>query len=252
MTDLKKIVAFLNHQMRIEEYSDTSHNGLQVENSGKVLKICCGVDASMEFFEKAVERDADMLICHHGISWGDSLKHITGVNYLRLSYLIRHDIALYACHIPLDAHSQMGNNALLCDALGIRRKTLFGHYHGKPIGYHGQLQRSEKYSTFKKRVEKVLGCSVRSMEFGGETVRKIGIISGGGSDWIEEAAGLNLDVFLTGEATLAGYNLANDCRINVIYGGHYATESFGVKALGLSLGKEFPVKSEFIDLKLDL
>ena len=252
MPDLKRIVAFLNQKMRIEEYPDASHNGLQVENIGKVKKVCCGVDASMEFFEKAATSGADMLICHHGISWGDSLKQITGLNYSRLACLFKHNLALYACHIPLDAHSSLGNNALLCQALGMQRKTLFGDYRGRLIGYYGALPRSLKFSSLVKKVEKILGCSVRSLNFGKDTVRKAGVVSGGGSDWIEEASLLNLDVFLTGEATLAGYNLAKDCGMNVIFGGHYATESFGVKALGRMLEKEFSLETEFIDLKLDL
>jgi dinuclear metal center YbgI/SA1388 family protein len=252
MSDLKRIAAFLNEKMRIEDYPDASHNGLQVENEGKVKKVCCGVDASMEFFEKAAALGADMLICHHGISWGDSLKRITGLNYRRLDFLFKHNLALYACHIPLDAHASMGNNALICSALGMRRKTLFGDYRGRLIGYYGSLPRSRKFHSLVTQVETILGCSVRSLDFGADTVRKVGVVSGGGSDWIEDASRLNLDVFLTGEATLAGYNLAKDCGMNVIFGGHYATESFGVKALGRMLENEFSIEMEFIDLKLDL
>jgi dinuclear metal center YbgI/SA1388 family protein len=252
MADLKSIVDFLNGELRIEEYPDASHNGLQVENSGRIHRVCCGVDASMEFFEKAAKVEADLLVCHHGISWGDSLKRITGLNFRRISYLIEHDMALYACHIPLDAHSQFGNNALLCNALGIRRKKLFGTYRGKPIGYYGLLPRSVKLSQFCTQVETALGCRVRTLDFGKKMIRKVGIVSGGGSDWIEEANRLALDVFLTGEATLAGYNLARDCGVNVIFGGHYATESFGVKALGIALSKRFRVQWEFVDLKLNL
>ena len=252
MAELNKIVDYLNRQMNIGEYPDSSHNGLQVENSGQVKNVCCGVDASMEFFEQALERGADLLICHHGISWGDSLKRITGLNYRRLSFLLKHNMALYACHIPLDAHSELGNNAQLCNALGIVRKQLFGNYRGKPIGYYGALPRMEKYLHFRKRVEKTLGHPVYSLEFGRESVRMVGIVSGGGSDWIEEADGLDLDVFLTGEASLSGYNLAEDCGINVIFGGHYATESFGVKALGSTLKKRFAVKVEFIDLQIPI
>lgn len=252
MADLRDIVDFLNRQMRIGEYDDASHNGLQVENSGKVRKICCGVDASMEFFEQARDRGGDLLICHHGISWGDSLKRIDGLNYRRLSCLIGNDIALYACHIPLDAHSRLGNNALLCKALGIEKRQLFGYYHGKPIGYYGQLRRGVPYSNFLKRVEKILGGAVRGLNCGSKTVRRVGVVSGGGAEWIEEASRLNLDLFLTGEATLAGYNLAGDCRINVLFGGHYATESFGVKALAKAAAQKFNVPSEFIDFRLDL
>jgi dinuclear metal center YbgI/SA1388 family protein len=250
MNDLDKIVEYLNGEMRIEEYPDASHNGLQVENSGRVKKICCGVDASLEFFASAQTLGADFLICHHGISWGDSLKRITGLNYRRLAFLIHHDIALYACHIPLDAHAQLGNNALLFKALGLERRKLFGDYRGKPIGYYGSLPRSQKLSLFRKRIEKILATPVHSLEFGRDTVKTVGIVSGGGSDWIEEANRLNIDVFLTGETSLAGYNTAKDCGMNVIFGGHYATESFGVKALGAAVEKKFQVKSEFIDLGL--
>lgn len=250
MPDLEKIVEFLNGKMRIEEYPDSSHNGLQVENSGRVRKVCCGVDASLEFFARAQKQGADLLICHHGISWGDSLKQITGLNYRRLAFLVQHDMALYACHIPLDAHSRIGNNALLFKALGLSGRKLFGRYRGKPIGYSGSLPRGQKLSLFRKRVENILGTPVQSLEFGLDTVRTVGIVSGGGSDWIEEAYRHKIDVFLTGEASLAGYNAAKDCGINVIFGGHYATESFGVRALGAALTKKYYVKSEFIDLKL--
>ncbi len=252
MTDLKKIVEFLNGKMHIEEYPDSSHNGLQVENSGRVKKICCGVDASMEFFDGARKQGADLLICHHGISWGDSLKQITGLNYRRLSFLIKHDMALYACHIPLDAHSRLGNNALLFKSLGLVGRKLFGDYRGKLIGYYGSLPHSQKLKLFRKRVEKILATSVQSLEFGRDTVRTVGIVSGDGSDWIEEANRLNIDVFLTGETSLAGYNTARDCGINVIFGGHYATESFGVKALGAAVESKYGVESQFIDLNLPL
>ncbi|MBN2243382.1 MAG: Nif3-like dinuclear metal center hexameric protein [Acidobacteria bacterium] len=250
MADLKKIVEFLNGEMNIEEYPDSSHNGLQVENGGRVTKVCCGVDASLEFFSRARKQGADLLVCHHGISWGDSLKRITGLNYRRLAFLIKNGMALYACHIPLDAHSRLGNNALLFKALGLRNRKLFGRYRGKPIGFYGSLARGQRLSHFGKRVEKVLGTSAQILEFGRQTVRTVGIVSGGGSDWIEEADRLNIDVFLTGEASLLGYNAAKDCGINVIFGGHYATEAFGVKALGAALEKKFHLKSEFVDLKI--
>lgn len=250
MADLEKIVKFLNDEMHIEEYPDASHNGLQVQNSGRVKKICCGVDASLEFFTRAQEKGSDLLICHHGISWGDSLKQITELNYHRLAFLINHDIALYACHIPLDAHSQLGNNALLFKALGLRGRKMFGNYRGKPIGYYGTLPRSQKLPLFRKRIEKILGTPVHSLDFGRDTVRTVGIVSGGGSDWIEEAYRLKADVFLTGETSLVGYNTAKDCGINVIFGGHYATEMFGVKALGAAVEKKYRISSEFIDLKV--
>ena len=137
MTSLEIIVSFLNRELNIKAFSDDAHNGLQVENIGKIARVCVGVDASLAFFEEAAKRKADLVICHHGLSWGDSLKRITGLNYRRLKLLIDNDMALYACHLPLDAHPRYGNNAQICKAFGLRRLNPFGIYHGTPIGFSG-------------------------------------------------------------------------------------------------------------------
>ena len=104
MRTAMQLAAFLDRELRVADFADTSHNGLQVGNSAPIRRICCGVDASAEFFEESLKRGANFLVCHHGISWGDSLRRITGLNYERVSFLIRNNMALYACHLPLDAH----------------------------------------------------------------------------------------------------------------------------------------------------
>lgn len=250
MESLTDMIAFLNRELKLECFQDVSHNGLQVENTGSIKRICCGVDASMEFFEAAHVRKADLLICHHGISWGESLARITDLNYRRLKFLLTHNMALYACHLPLDAHAVYGNNACIARALGLRALKPFGNYHGQPIGMVGRLVKSMPYADFKARAASTIGgaSAPQSMDFGARQVRTVAVVSGGAADLAEEAGRNGVDVYITGEPMLSAYSVAQEYRLNVIFAGHYATEVFGVKALGALLQKHFDVEIEFIDL----
>jgi dinuclear metal center YbgI/SA1388 family protein len=223
---------------------------LQVENSGRVRSICCGVDASLQFFKEAQKRGADLLICHHGISWGDSLKRITDINYRRLAFLIHNDLALYACHLPLDAHPHHGNNIQLCKALKLQHIRKFGAYHGVEIGFAGELPRPVVYADFKRRVASIVGNTIRSMDFGRTMIKKVAVVSGGAAAEVAEAGQKGIDVYVTGESQLFAYNLAQEYRINAVFGGHYATEKFGVLALVELLKKKFKLPAEFVDLKI--
>lgn len=248
MEKLSKLVEFLDGELCVNDFRDSSHNGLQVENSGRVKKVCCGVDASMEFFEAARECGADFLVCHHGISWGDSLARITDLNYRRIKYLLDNDMALYACHLPLDAHARYGNNAQIAKALGLRKLKPFGMYNGSYIGFEGELSKVMGYAAFKKLVCGVMGIEgVQSMDFGKQRVKRVAVVSGGAAGEAAEAGQKGIDVYLSGEAGLVAYSLAQEYGINAVFAGHYATEVFGVRALGELLQKRFAVKSEFID-----
>ena len=249
METLTKIAAFLDRELKPETFRDSSHNGLQVENGGRIKRICCGVDASMAFFEAAHDRQADLLICHHGISWADSLARVTDLNYKRLKFLLAHDMALYASHLPLDAHPLYGNNACIAKALGLRALKPFGSYHGQSIGFAGHLPKAVPYTGFKKQVATLLGTdTIQGMDFGKDQIRSVAVVSGGASDLAAEAGRGGIDVYLTGEPALAAYSVAEEYGINVLYGGHYATETFGVRALGNLLSKHFKVETAFIDL----
>lgn len=247
---LDKIVTHLDKTLKFDQFTDGSNNGLQVANSSEVTRIACGVDASLEFFEAAHAAGANMVICHHGISWGDSLKYITDLNYKRISYLMEHDIALYAAHLPLDAHPRYGNNAQICKALGLQAITPFGQYGGTTIGFAGKLSKTMPYSKFKQQVEKVMQNKLQTMDFGKKTINSVAVISGSTAAEIADAGQGGIDVYLSGEPTLQGYNLAKEYGINAIFAGHYATEVFGVKALGKMLTTKFKLKAEFIDLKI--
>lgn len=250
MTDLHRLVAFLNAQFAAHTLPDASHNGLQVENNGRISRICAGVDASLEFFQAAHRCGADLLVCHHGISWGDSLKQLTALNYRRVEFLMKHNMALYASHLPLDAHPRWGNNILLARALGLRHLRRFGVYHGIEIGYAGHLSQTMALRDFSARLGRVLGCTPTVLNYGTPHIQKVGVVSGGAAFALEEAHAQGLDVLVTGEVSLQGYVLARDLEFNAIFGGHYATEKLGVQAVANALARRFRLPAEFVDLKV--
>ena len=252
MATIESIVSYLDRELDVAAFQDNSHNGLQVANSGVCRRIAVGVDASLAFFKRAAERKADLMICHHGISWGDSLKRITGLNYRRVQYLMEHDLALYACHLPLDAHPTLGNNAQIVRALGLRGVKPFGMYHGRKIGYRGVLPQAMPYADFKQRAKGVFGNMVCTMDFGKRTVRTVAVVSGGAAAEIAEAGQEGIDVYVSGEANLMARNLAEEYGINALFAGHYATETFGVKAVAARLRKRFRLPVEFIDMGIKL
>ena len=247
---LDVLCGFLDDFLQIKAFSDVSHNGLQVQNNGTVTKICLGVDATLPFFKCAVENGADCVIVHHGLSWGDSLAHITGRNYDLIEFAIRNNLAVYGCHLPLDAHPVVGNNAQLAKFLGVRRVKPFYDYHGQVIGVKGDLCVS--LAVLKKRICGGISTKTVFCDFGKQVVRRIGIVSGGAGDGVEQAALEGLDFYLSGEPSLIGYHAAEHYGINAAFAGHYPTEVFGVKALGAEIKKKLRVKAEFLEFGISV
>ncbi|MBO7298528.1 MAG: Nif3-like dinuclear metal center hexameric protein [Kiritimatiellae bacterium] len=248
------IAQFLDVELDLKSFSsDCSNNGLQVDAPyADVKKICVGVDASLDFFKEARLRGADMCIVHHGLSWGDSLKYISGVNYKLISYLIENNIALYGVHLPLDAHPVYGNNAVLAQQLGLQNLKPFGDYHGMIIGFKGELPEEMPFEDFCVKVRSLPHKgNFRALGYGKCSIKTVGIISGGAADSISQAASDGLDVFLTGEVDLQSYNECKHLEMNMIAAGHYSTECGGVEALAALLREKFGVVTEFVDLSLD-
>lgn len=251
MATLADIVSALDEELQPGRFpGDPSRNGLQVANSGEVRKVRCGVDGSLEFFERAAAEGADLCIVHHGISWGDSLTRIAGLNYELVSFLVKHDMALYACHLPLDAHPTLGNNAGLAAALGLRDLRPFGEYAGSLIGFRGELPAPMPAAEFRERVRALSNGGFTAHEYGPATIRTVGVVSGGGEGELPQAAALGLDAFVSGEGGLQAYNAAKQGRIHAYFAGHYATETFGVKSLGRLVAERFGVEAEFVDFRL--
>ena len=256
MVPLSRIVSALDEELRLDDFPrDVSRNGLQVEGAaGGVSKVCCGVDASPAFFEEAIARGAQLLFVHHGISWGDSLSRLTGANYALVSPLLRAGVALYAAHLPLDAHPRLGNNAGLASALGLGELRPFGVYAGREIGFRGALAEPVPWGAFKARLRDV--CPDGRFEsfdpFGDDArpVRTVGVVSGGAAEDFPQAVDAGLDAYVTGEMGLADYNALLVRPIRFAAAGHYATERFGPRAVAGWLRSELGVDAEFVDMHL--
>ncbi|MGZ8898915.1 MAG: Nif3-like dinuclear metal center hexameric protein [Limisphaerales bacterium] len=243
---LLSVVRYCERTLKTEQFTDWpgAVNGLQVENNGSVSKIAAAVDASSMTVRKAVQAGADFLIVHHGLFWGASHPW-TGKRYQLMKLLLENNLAVYSSHLPLDAHPQLGNNAQLARALGLRESKPFFVEKGQAIGL--QSRGSVKREELERRLTNVLRVEPKMIPGGPEICRKIGIVTGGAGDELRKAHEEGVDTFITGEGRHWTYALAEELGLNVFYGGHYATETFGVKALAALLSQKFGLPWEFID-----
>lgn len=223
---------------------DGAANGLQVANRGAVTRIAAAVDASLATVKLAIAAKADLLIVHHGLFWSPTSPW-TGPKYELIRALIENNLAVYSSHLPLDAHPRLGNNAQLCAALGFKRLRPFFASHGQPIGF--QTATSLSRADLAARLARVTGAQPRVIPGGPELCRRIGVVTGGAGGDLKSAAAEGVDTFITGEGPHWTFALAEELGLNVLYGGHYATETFGVKALAAHLSEKFRVPWSFLD-----
>jgi dinuclear metal center YbgI/SA1388 family protein len=243
---LDDLVTYLDEYLRVRETADDSHalNGLQVENAGEVRQVAVAVDACQAVIDQAVERGADLLLVHHGLFWG-GLEPVRGRQYRRLSTLISRNIALYSAHIPLDRHPEVGNNVVLLRQIGLELCGWWGDYKGAPIGVWGTADLTRE--ALVERVAAILGVAPRLLAGGPAGVRRLGVITGAAGSMIRAARDAGLDTLVTGEGQHWTYHDAMEYGVNVIYAGHYATETVGVKALAAHLAERFQLPWAFID-----
>ena len=248
LVKLESLLQYIDRYLAVHDHPDYSNalNGLQVAGPGEVLRVVTAVDASEASIRAAVAGAADLLIVHHGLFWV-GLQSITGPHFKRIEALITGGVALYSCHLPLDSHAEIGNCALLARALGVELEGRFGDYKGTDIGRWGRLPEATDLEGLVARVEKAVGARVHQIPGGPDRVERVGVVTGGGGSFIGEAIALGLDAFVTGEGSHHNYFDAMEQGIHVLLGGHYATETFGVKALGTHLAERFGLESEFID-----
>lgn len=244
---LTDLVAYLDDYLHVTDVPDFpgARNGLQVENGGTVTRIAACTDACQATIDAAAERGADLLLVHHGLFWGDGIQPLTGRNYRRIRGLLDGGIAVYSAHLPLDVHPEVGNNVQLARLLGMDAAGRFGEYEGCAIGVHGELEVAR--DELARRLAKAVGHAPTVIATGPERCRRIGIVTGGGSSLIAQAHDAGLDTFVSGEGPHHSYFDAEEWGLNVIYAGHYATETLGVKALAEHLGERFGLPWEFID-----
>lgn len=246
MPELTEMVRYADELLRLPEIDDYANalNGLQIENNGVVTKIGAAVDASGATFQMAVDREIDLLVVHHGFFW-PGLRPLTGAHFRGLQIATGHNLAVYSAHLPLDLHPKIGNNALLAAALGLEKTEPFLEMKGQAIGLKAEatLRRDELLG----KLEQSLGGPVRCIGAGPMETKCIGIVTGGAGGEIYEAARQGVDTYITGEAPHWAAVAAGELGVNLFLGGHYATETFGVKALAAELSEHFKIPWEFLD-----
>lgn len=240
------LVAWLDEYLEIREWSDKSLNGLQVEGADRVTTVATATDAALATFAMAIEAGADLLLVHHGLFWGDPAP-VAGPLRTRLVTLLDAGLSLYAAHLPLDAHPVVGNNAVLAELLGLEEREPFGTWGEKAIGVRGRLAGPTDRTGLAGRLEALLGARPEVLPFGPDRIERVGIVSGDAAELVEEAARAGLDAFVTGESSHTAWHAARECRVNLVFAGHYATETVGVRALGERLADEFGIEATFLD-----
>jgi dinuclear metal center YbgI/SA1388 family protein len=243
-----EIIAFLDDLLDIGAFADMGPNGLQVPGSGDVELVATGVSAQRELFEQAAAAGADLVVAHHGLFWDFHPRTVSVAMKERLRVLFEGDISLAGYHLPLDAHPEVGNNALICGALGFERTEPFGEHRGQNVGFVGRAAEGVPFGELRERCARTFGQEPFVWDTGPELVRSIGIVSGGAASSMGEAVAGGLDAFLTGEPAEHVMADARENGLHFIAGGHYATETFGVRRLGELLEEHFGVRHRFIDI----
>lgn len=241
------LVEYLDEYLRIAEIDDYGPQGLQVEADTEELnRVALAVDTAPPAIEAAAAWEADMLLVHHGLLWG-SVERIAGPLGRRVRLLLKNDIHLYAAHLPLDAHQEVGNNAQLARLLDLTVQEWWFEATNVPLGLLGAAPPDTDLPSIVTRVEDALDTKARVLDHGPQRVQTVAIVSGSAAEAIGAAHNLGADTFLTGETSHANYWAAADYGMNVIYAGHYATETVGVQALGRHLADKFGLEVKFFD-----
>jgi dinuclear metal center YbgI/SA1388 family protein len=268
-----EILAELDRLLEPERFEDYCVNGLQVPGPDEVTSVATGVSANAALFELAASEHAELLLVHHGLFWGAGVRTIDAMLKHRLQLLFDAGIALAAYHLPLDAHPELGNNALLARALGATGElTPFALVHGQAIGFVATLSEDDAQGAGRAdtgaglpapdaqdsdglpadelfaRVESVTEREPLVFDAGPPRIRRLAIVSGGGADYIADAAAAGADALLTGEPAERTMALAHEAHVHLIAAGHHATETFGVKALGEHLAEGFGLRHVFLDV----
>ena len=249
MAQLNSIVEYCNDLLRIQEFRDYCPNGLQVEGRNEVNSIICGVTACQDLIEAAIEKQADVLLVHHGYFWKNEDATITGIKRKRIQSLLENGISLLAYHLPLDAHAEFGNNITLAQQLDIKVSGYVEQGQLKGLLWDGELNKAMSADELSNHIEnKLKRRPLHLTAASNKPIKTIGWCTGGAQHYIEDAAKMGLDAFISGEVSEQSFHLAKELDIHYFAAGHHATESYGVQALAVHLAKEFSVATEFVDI----
>lgn len=246
MVLLDELVSYLDRELKTASIPDYpgAMNGLQLANGGQVGRIVAAVDASLRVIEAAADGGPGLLIVHHGIFW-QGVQPVTGPFYRKLKIAMDAGLAIYSSHLPLDVHPEVGNNILLARAIRLQDAEPFMDQKGLPLGIRGSWSGSRQ--DLADSLNGTLGGPIHICPGGPETISKVGLITGGAGSEVAKVASAGVDTFITGEGPHWSYPLAEELGLNVFYGGHYATETFGVKAISAAAGSQFGIPWKFLD-----
>lgn len=247
MPILSDIVAYCDARIRLSEVKDFdgAYNGLQIENNGEVTKVAAAVDAGRIPFEKAIEEGVDFIICHHGLFWTKPIP-LTGSDYTKVKLAFDHNLAVYGAHLPLDCHPEIGNNALLADALGLEKTGSFLPYEGNDIAVIAEGPSGGRVQLASK-LQELFPSTYQAIEYGSDTPERIAILTGSGQSTVPHLKANGIDTLVTGELRQHHFNMAQELGLNLYPCGHYATEVFGVKALAAEVAAKFDIEWTFIE-----
>lgn len=246
MASRATLIDFLDNLLDSPGFPDYGPNGLQIPGAGEITKVVTAVSATRELFELAAEREADAVLVHHGLFWGDA-GPLSELQSARLKAVFAANLNLIAYHLPLDAHREVGNNALLIEELGLEVAEPLGDYKGHSIGFVGETSGVSGEALAQTITEK-LGREPLHLDFGPAQIRRVGVIAGSAPDYIEEAAAAGCDAFITGEPAERVNSTAKELGVHFYAAGHHATEKLGIQRLGELLAEQFDVEHEFVDI----
>jgi len=240
----KELDAYLEHYLEVAKFRDYCPNGLQVEGRDSIDRLVTGVTASVDLLEAAIAARADAVLVHHGYFWRGEDPRIVGTRRRRIALLIERDLNLYAFHLPLDAHAEVGNNAALARLLGFGVTGRFGE---QDLGMHGEIDGGITLGELAERIEERLKRAPLIIGDASRPVRRIAWCTGAAQSYLDDAVRLGVDVYLSGEISEQTVHLARESGVAYIAAGHHATERFGIQALGAHLASRFGIEHRFID-----
>ena len=245
---LKELELELKQVLRPEQFKDYCPNGLQVEGRKEISKLVTGVTACQELITAAVEAGADALLVHHGYFWRGEDQSISGIKKTRIEALLKHDLSLFAYHLPLDVHREFGNNVQLGKVLGIEIDGEIGKQNNHPIGLTGTIDQDTDFYSLKALIADKLDRQPLSIEGSSRPIRSIAWCTGAAQNYIELAVAAGVDAYITGEVSEPTVHIARESGIHFFSAGHHATERYGVQAIGGYLASKFSIEHQFIDI----
>ena len=250
MVDIHSVVAYLDSILKPHLFRDYAHNGLQISGKSSIQRIVSGVSVNGDLIDAAIAHNADAILVHHGLFWEKSITTLTGVQRDRVARLLAHDINVLAYHLPLDAHTTLGNNVLLANAMGWQVERSAPLFNNNDLLWLGRVEAATTAEALSEHFHQVLGQRpIQAPAADGRVIQRLAWCTGAAQDGLEIAAASGVDAYISGEISERTYHMARELSVHYFAVGHHASETFGVQAVGMKLAEHFGIQSIFCDIK---